>query len=80
MTYHDHDVHSDTTSTANAGEAGAPGDEIEITPEMKRAGADFLDRQFCEGSSYTTGLLEHQASAIFRLMAALAPGRCTPGT
>jgi hypothetical protein len=56
--------------------------EIEVTAEMKAAGADFLDIQLCEGGTSKEGMktLEWQAEAIFRLMAALCPKRYTPET
>lgn len=60
----------------------SPKAKIEVTAKMKAAGADFLDLQFCEGltSKEGMGFLEYQAEAIFRLMAALSPKRCTPDT
>ena len=42
LTYHNSDGHKATVSTANAGEVGAPENEIEITPQMIEAGVEAL--------------------------------------
>ena len=42
MTYPNSDGHKATASTANAGEVGAPGKDIEVTPAMIKAGAREL--------------------------------------
>ena len=44
LTYLDSDGHKATASTANAGEAGAPEIEIEITPVMIDAGMSAFIR------------------------------------
>jgi hypothetical protein len=67
LTYPDSDTHTGTASPANAGEAGAPGTEIEITPEMVEAGYDALfdDPMFPEGGKGSTC---NAIKLAFRLM------------
>jgi hypothetical protein len=40
LTYPDSDPHTGAVSTADAGEAGGPGTDIAITPEMLQAGVE----------------------------------------
>ena len=81
LTYPDSDTHTGAVSTANAGEAGAPESEIEVTPEMMAAGAEVLRLQFDSLIGDDDGHYPRiLAETIFRSMAVLAPERCRRGT
>ena len=59
-------------------QAGA--DEVEITEEMIRAGAEELDHALDDHLTSVYPTFDLLAATVFRRMAALSPGLCKLGT
>lgn len=74
LTYHPDSDLSVAASPANAGEAGAPGHEIKITPEMIEAGIASL---FEFDSRFESE--EECVTRVFRAMERQSPSKMCPG-
>jgi hypothetical protein len=71
LTYRNDSEKNDAAYTPHAGEAGAPSDDVEITPEMIEAGVDAISKIHWEMDRFD----EMAASIYMAMITARKPSR-----